>query len=62
MQKMEDQGRNVAGATEAQVAATAPPATGEFATQAVKPTATAQAASGDGKITIDDFAKVELRV
>ncbi len=55
MQKMEEQGRTPAVATEAQPeqkAAVAPP----VATQAVT------AAPADNKITIDDFAKVELRV
>jgi methionyl-tRNA synthetase len=60
MQKMEEQGRNVPGATEAQVPP-AIPAQPEGATQAVKPAAAAPV-SPDGKITIDDFAKVELRV
>ena len=62
MQMIEDQQRNPAGATEAQ------PATG---TQAPPPSASqgsaplnkpAPAATPDGKITIDDFSKVELRV
>ena len=61
MQRMEDQGRNVPGATEAQAPAPAPSTAGEFATQAVKPAAPA-AVTPDGKITVDDFAKVELRV
>src|SRR3954453_5631289 len=61
MQKMEDQGRNLPGATEAQTPAPAPQVTGEIATQAVKP-ATAATSLPDGKIAIDDFAKVELRV
>jgi len=66
MQQMEEQGRpatavTVPGATEAQPATpTAPPA-GQFATQAVKPVS-APTATPDGKISIDDFAKVELRV
>ena len=57
MQKMEEQGRSPSGATEAQPAqkpASEPPR----ATQAVAP----PVAAPDGKITIDDFAKVELRV
>jgi methionyl-tRNA synthetase len=64
MQHMEEQGRNVPGATEAQAPAPAAPAAGEFATQAVKPAtqAATPTAAPDGKITIDDFAKVELRV
>src|SRR5438067_476899 len=62
MQMIEDQQRNPAGATEAQ------PATG---TQAPPPSASqgsaplnkpVPAATPDGKITIDDFSKVELRV
>jgi methionyl-tRNA synthetase len=61
MQHMEDQGRTVPGATEAQAPAPAPSPAGEFATQAAKPAST-PAATPDGKITIDDFAKVELRV
>ena len=58
---MEDQGRNLPGATEAQAPAPAPKVTGEIATQAVNP-ATAATSLPDGKIAIDDFAKVELRV
>jgi methionyl-tRNA synthetase len=54
MQKMEEQGRAPA-VTEAPSPAT-PPASGEPA-QAVK-----VAAVPDGKITIDDFTKIELRV
>ena len=56
MQKMEEQGRAPVGATEALPAEkqTEVPR----ATQAVVPAA----ATADGKITIDDFAKVELRV
>jgi len=57
MQKMEEQGRGPAGATEAQPEQK-PAVTPPVATQAV---AAAPVAS-DGKITIDDFAKVELRV
>jgi methionyl-tRNA synthetase len=67
MQKMEEQQRPVLGATEAQPSAEKP-ATG--ATFAAEPIAVSKAASAspvvatptDGKITIDDFAKVELRV
>ena len=61
MQKMEEQGRTAPVATEAQVPAPVPSGVGEVATQAVKPTV-APPATPDGKITIDDFAKVELRV
>ena len=73
MQKMEDQGRSGAvetAATEAQPAEK-PANTGVVATQAVAasagtapvaPPAKAAAAVPEGKITIDDFAKVELRV
>ena len=58
MQKMEEQGRApVGGATEAQPAQK-PAAEPARATQAVA----AAVATPDGKITIDDFAKVELRV
>jgi methionyl-tRNA synthetase len=57
MQKMEEQGRAAVGATEAQPEEK-PASTGQIATQAV----VAPTATSDGKITIDDFAKVELRV
>ena len=66
MQKMEEQGRGAAvaapGATEAQPAGT--PSSAQFATQAVKPASLpiSLPATPDGKISIDDFAKVELRV
>ncbi len=61
MQKMEDEGRIVPAATEVQPAPVAVKTGATFAAepagaQAAKPAAT------DGKITIDDFAKVELRV
>jgi len=70
MQKMEDEQRTPATATEAQ------PAPAQAAAAAVvdgasqgsaplnrpAPAATAPAVVSDGKITIDDFAKVELRV
>jgi methionyl-tRNA synthetase len=63
MQKMEEQGRSPAVETEAQPVAPATLPTGQFATQAVKPAAAAATtAAPDGKISIDDFAKVELRV
>src|SRR5438128_1612064 len=59
MQKMEDEGRTAAVATETRtVLPEAPPAVGTQA--AVSPQASATAP--DGKISIDDFAKVELRV
>jgi methionyl-tRNA synthetase len=70
MQAMEDQGRSGAAetvATEAQPAEK-PASTGAVATQAATgaaaPVATPAkpAAVADGKISIDDFAKVELRV
>jgi methionyl-tRNA synthetase len=57
MQKMEEQGRVAVGAMEAQPEEK-PASTGQIATQAV----VAPTATSDGKITIDDFAKVELRV
>jgi methionyl-tRNA synthetase len=57
MQKMEDQGRPGA-AVETKVENAATPATGSATAPAAKPAATAP----DGKISIDDFAKVELRV
>jgi methionyl-tRNA synthetase len=65
MQSMEEQQRTApaAGATEAQ---TTPSPSSSFATQAVPPPITAGAPKPatvpDGKISIDDFAKVELRV
>ena len=58
MQKMEEQGRAPAVATEAQPEQK-PAATPPVATQAV---AVVAPAVTDGKITIDDFMKVELRV
>ncbi len=62
MQTMEDQQRSAASATQTEPApqpATAPVATqAAVATPAAKPVAVVP----DGKITIDDFAKVELRV
>jgi methionyl-tRNA synthetase len=59
MQKMEEQQKPVVGATEAQPAAEKP-TTG--ATFAEEPIAKSVPAANDGKISIDDFAKVELRV
>jgi methionyl-tRNA synthetase len=61
MQKMEDEGRSTPAAAEAPPATTPAQAGATSATepatiQAVKP------AAADGKITLDDFAKVELRV
>ncbi len=67
MQKMEEQDRPAsaegAAATEAQPEAKTE-VKGQFATQAVPPPAATKAAApaADGKITIDDFTKVELRV
>jgi methionyl-tRNA synthetase len=67
MQKMEDDQRPPAGATEAQPAP-AQAAAAQGASQGSVPLnrpaepATVPAAVSDGKITIDDFAKVELRV
>src|SRR5579864_8490194 len=58
MQTMEEQGRPATAVAETKSAATATPAA-EPATQAA---AKAPAATPDGKISIDDFAKVELRV
>jgi methionyl-tRNA synthetase len=62
MQKIEDGGRSDAApvATEAQPQTKAE-TPGQFATHAVPPAAKSPAVS-DGKITIDDFAKIELRV
>jgi methionyl-tRNA synthetase len=57
MQKMEDQERP---ATAAVAESTPQPSTRPVATQAATPTP--PAAAPDGKISIDDFAKVELRV
>jgi methionyl-tRNA synthetase len=54
MQRMEEQGRSTPVATEEKPVTAAPAAT----TQVVKPTATVP----DGKIGIEDFAKIELRV
>ena len=63
MQQMEEQQRTVATAPEQKqpaVETQAQPA--QPAVQTAAPPAKAMAASPDGKITIDDFAKVELRV
>ena len=54
MQKMEDEGRATSPVTEAVMA---PPATGATLAAILDPKP-----ASDGKITIDDFAKVELRV
>jgi methionyl-tRNA synthetase len=65
MQKMEEQQRPVVGATEAQPSAEKPATGATFAPEPVdasKVTPTVPAPASDGKITIDDFAKVELRV
>jgi methionyl-tRNA synthetase len=59
MQKLEDEGRTAAVATETRtVSPEVPPA---VTTQAAVPPQ-ASATAPDGKISIDDFAKVELRV
>ncbi|HEY7097459.1 MAG TPA: methionine--tRNA ligase [Terriglobales bacterium] len=58
MQRLEDQGRGAPAATQAQVPT--PVANTAGATQAVKPAGAT--VTPDGKISIDDFAKVELRV
>jgi methionyl-tRNA synthetase len=62
MQTMEAQQRSAASATQAEPAPQ--PATAPVATQAAVATPAAKPAAvvPDGKITIDDFAKVELRV
>jgi methionyl-tRNA synthetase len=59
MQQMEEQDRNVAPLVEAK-----PDAVASVATESPAPASTPKAAAvaSDGKITIDDFAKVELRV
>jgi methionyl-tRNA synthetase len=71
MQKMEDQGRAGSEAVAADLPSSAapqvvsPPATpapSSVAPPAVQPPAKPAATISDGKITIDDFAKVELRV
>src|SRR5258705_9364735 len=67
MQKREDNQRPPAGATEAQPASTQAAAAqgasqGSAPLNRPAPAATAPATVSDGKITIDDFAKVELRV
>ncbi len=61
MQKMEEQGRGPV--VEEATAGAAQPAAGQAATQAVVASAApAAAGSTDAKITIDDFAKIDLRV
>src|SRR6202451_1803223 len=62
MQKMEEQQRSGSSTTEAQPEASASGAVISAATQAAAPAAKPAAAVSDGKISIDDFAKVELRV
>jgi methionyl-tRNA synthetase len=62
MQKMEEQQRSGSTTTEAQPEASLSGAVISAATQAAAPPAKAAAALADGKISIDDFAKVELRV
>ena len=62
---IEDQQRTPAGATEAQPAATAHASASGASQGSIplnKPLAAAGTGASDGKITIDDFAKVELRV
>ena len=69
MQNMEEQGRSTAGAQAASAAGNASGSQATFATPPVEKTVV-QASSAakppvavpDGKITIDDFAKIELRV
>ena len=65
MQKMEEQQRPAATASEnkqdAAIVTQAQPASPSFQT-AAPPAPKASAVIGDGKITIDDFAKIELRV
>ncbi len=64
MQKMEEQQRSGPSTTQAQPETTAPATVLPVATQAVAaaPAAKPAATVPDGKISIDDFAKVELRV
>ena len=65
MQMIEEQQRTPPGASEAQPAATAQspaPGASQGSTPLNKPLAAAATGAPDGKITIDDFAKVELRV
>ena len=61
MQKLEEEGREAPAATEAgPVAATVSASQGTLATQAAA--SVSPAPTADGKISIEDFAKVELRV
>src|SRR5439155_27372078 len=61
MQKLEEEGRDAPAATEAgPVAATVSASQGTLATQAAA--SVSPAPTSDGKISIEDFAKVELRV
>jgi methionyl-tRNA synthetase len=69
MQKLEEEGRELHAAAEAgPVAATASASQGTLATQVAAPVVTPPRApaspvsTSDGKISIEDFAKVELRV
>jgi methionyl-tRNA synthetase len=63
MQKMEEQERGpVVEEAGAPVKAAAAPASQATASVVAAPPASAPAPANDGKITIDDFAKVELRV
>src|SRR6202140_4893628 len=61
MQQMEDQQRGPAG-EESKEAAAQPPATQASVKASPATTTSAAAANDGGKITIDDFAKIELRV
>jgi len=64
MQKMEEQQRSGPSTTQAQTETTAPATVLPVATQAAAaaPAAKPAATMPDGKISIDDFAKVDLRV
>jgi methionyl-tRNA synthetase len=62
IQMIEEQQRIPAGANEAQLATAAQAGASQGASQAPGPVDKPAAPASDGKITIDDFAKVELRV
>jgi methionyl-tRNA synthetase len=65
MQNIEDQQRPAVPATEAQPAQAQPPLVATFASETAAgptPAIPGGASATDGKITIDDFAKIELRV
>jgi methionyl-tRNA synthetase len=62
MQKMEEQERGPAAEETAPVKTAAAPASQATAPVVAAPAVSAPAPTGDGKITIDDFAKIELRV